>query len=373
MASSCPEDSIGDDGDSDLDTTTSSASGLQNGSLSSERTTTDKYGFTGGFQYTQPDENRHGLPAEVLRKRELKWLDMLENWDKYMSKKYKKVRERCRKGIPASLRARAWQKLSGGWHLQQRSKHGFLELDSQPGDPKWVEDISKDLHRQFPFHEMFMNRDGHGQEDLFRILKAYSVFNPDVGYCQAQAPIAAILLMHMPAEQAFWCLVSICENYLPGYYSQGLEAIQLDGEILFGLLKKVSPQVYKLMKKQHVEPILYMTEWFMCVFTRTLPWSSVLRIWDMFFCEGVKVMFRTALVLLKFSLGQPDIGKKCPTMYETLEVLRNIAMEIMHEDFLIPQMLRLGLDEHDMIREHAKQIAKRRAIRDNQAVNGRNS
>ena len=28
--------------------------------------------------------------------------------------------------------------------------------------------------------------------------------------------------MHMPAEQAFWCLVSICEKYLPGYYSAGL-------------------------------------------------------------------------------------------------------------------------------------------------------
>ncbi len=37
-----------------------------------------------------------------------------------------------------------------------------------------------------------------------------------------QAPIAAVLLMHMPAEQAFWCLVSICEKYLPGYYSAGL-------------------------------------------------------------------------------------------------------------------------------------------------------
>ena len=60
------------------------------------------------------------------------------------------------------------------------------------------------------------------QEDLFRILKAYSIHNTTDGYCQAQAPIAAVLLMHMPAEHAFWCLVSICEKYLPGYYSAGL-------------------------------------------------------------------------------------------------------------------------------------------------------
>lgn len=39
-------------------------------------------------------------------------------------------------------------------------------------------------------------------------------------------------------------------------------------------------------KKHKVEPILYMTEWFMCVYSRTLPWSCVLRVWDMFLCEG---------------------------------------------------------------------------------------
>lgn len=38
------------------------------------------------------------------------------------------------------------------------------------------------------------------QQDLFRVLKAYTVYRPDEGYCQAQAPIAAVLLMHMPAE-----------------------------------------------------------------------------------------------------------------------------------------------------------------------------
>lgn len=60
------------------------------------------------------------------------------------------------------------------------------------------------------------------QEDLYKILKAYTIHNPREGYCQAQAPIAAVLLMHMPAEQAFWCFVSICEKYVQGYYSPGL-------------------------------------------------------------------------------------------------------------------------------------------------------
>ena len=54
------------------------------------------------------------------------------------------------------------------------------------------------------------------------MLKAYTIHNPQDGYCQAQAPIAAVLLMHMPAEQAFWCLVAICEKYVTGYFSPGL-------------------------------------------------------------------------------------------------------------------------------------------------------
>ncbi len=34
---------------------------------------------------------QHVTPLEVLRKREVKWLDMLENWEKWMSKRFKKV------------------------------------------------------------------------------------------------------------------------------------------------------------------------------------------------------------------------------------------------------------------------------------------
>lgn len=35
-------------------------------------------------------------------------------------------------------------------------------LDSQPALQSWVDVIERDLDRQFPFHEMFLSKDGHG-------------------------------------------------------------------------------------------------------------------------------------------------------------------------------------------------------------------
>ncbi|XP_006262868.4 TBC1 domain family member 10B [Alligator mississippiensis] len=322
---------------------------------------TDKYGFLGGAQYSEGPES--ALPVDVARQRELKWLDMFSHWDKWLSRRFQKVKLRCRKGIPSSLRAKAWQLLSNSKELLEQNPEKFEELERQPGDPKWLDVIEKDLHRQFPFHEMFAARGGHGQQDLYRILKAYTVYRPDEGYCQAQAPVAAVLLMHMPAEQAFWCLVQICEKYLPGYYSAGLEAIQLDGEIFFALLRRACPIAYRHLKKFKIDPILYMTEWFMCVFSRTLPWSSVLRVWDMFFCEGVKIIFRVGLVLLRSTLGSVDKLRSCQGMYETMEKLRNPPLQCLQEEVLVHEVVSLPVTEALIERESGAQLKKWRETR----------
>lgn len=328
-----------------------------NGGVPGGETQVDKYGFTGGAQQHCGDLAEH-VPIEVLRQREAKWLEMLSSWDKWMAKKHKKVKERCQKGIPPSLRGRVWLYLTGGKVRREQNQGKFQELDNQPGDPKWVDVIERDLHRQFPFHEMFAARGGHGQQDLFRVLKAYTLHRPEEGYCQAQAPIAAVLLMHMPAEDAFWVLVQICEKYLPGYYSTGLEAIQLDGEILYALLRRVSPAAHRHLKKHKLEPILYMTEWFMCAFSRTLPWASVLRVWDMFLCEGVKILFRVGLVLLKCMLGSQEKLKACQGLYETMELLRNIKPQYMQESFLVREIIELTVSEKDIEKEHHGQLRR---------------
>ncbi|XP_068100211.1 TBC1 domain family member 10B [Hyperolius riggenbachi] len=322
---------------------------------------TDKYGFLGGNQFSGLGEG--AIPVEIARQRELKWLDMFNHWDKWLTRRFQKVKLRCRKGIPSSLRARAWQFLSNSHDLLSRNPGKFEEMERQPGDPKWLDVIEKDLHRQFPFHEMFAARGGHGQQDLYRILKAYTVYRPEEGYCQAQAPVAAVLLMHMPAEQAFWCLVQICDKYLPGYYSAGLEAIQLDGEIFFALLRRVCPNAYRHLKKFKIDPILYMTEWFMCIFSRTLPWSSVLRVWDMFFCEGVKIVFRVGLVLLRHTLGTVDKLRSCQGMYETMEKLRSLPPHCMQEEVLLPEVSSLPVTDALIERESNTQLRKWRENR----------
>ncbi|XP_059084420.1 TBC1 domain family member whacked-like [Tigriopus californicus] len=336
---------------------------------------TDRYGFLSGpdnqvhSTKEAPDEEVEVRLVKTQIRREAKWLEMMNDWESHMLKDYKKVRERCRKGIPSSVRSAAWLKLSGAhFYLNQADKkHQFKRLYNQKTNSQngqnWIDDIEKDLHRNFPTHELFGGTyEKIGQAGLFQVLKAYCVLHPAEGYCQAMAPIAALLLMNMPAEQAFWCMVMICDKYIPGYYSPGLEAIQLDGDILHGLLRRVSPAIYKHLKKQEIEPVLYMTEWFLCVYSRTLPWPTVMRVWDMFLCEGVKVLFRVGLVLIRAALPK-SVRKNCPSMYETLDALKNLPPSITQEEVLVEEILRLNLKEDIMEREHRKQVKRRKAAK----------
>ncbi|KAI8129164.1 TBC1 domain family member 10A [Lucilia cuprina] len=313
----------------------------------------DRNGFYGGFQRT--DKPKEPLSKAQIIAREKKWLYMIDNWSLYMSKNYKKIRDRCRKGIPKSIRPRAWFFLSGAYLLKKKNPNLYKELLEKPGNPHVIEEIKKDKHRQFPFHEMFLDEDKVGQIELFNVLKAYSIYNPKVGFCQAQAPIAAFLLMHLPAEDAFWVFVSVCDVYLEDYFISGLEVLQNDAGILEGLLKKTCPPVYRHLQKHKVEPLLYMTDWFLCAMTRTLPWETLLR--------GIRVIFKVALVILGASLNSHKIRKQCNGLCETLEVLRNPPDNVLDEDFIINHMQRLNLRVEDFQIEHTRQkiVLTRRA------------
>lgn len=178
----------------------------------------------------------------MLKKREIKWERMLNEWnDLYIRFHYKKLKQRCYKGIPPSVRPQAWFYLCCDQHLIQAYPQVFEYLSKLHGNPKCIKDIKQDLNRR---HIKFV-KNVSNQKDLFKVLKAYCILNEEVGYCTAQASIAAFLLMHMPLYQAFWCFVFLCNKYLYGYYDHESKAVSSDGKTLITLLERVSPKAYK--------------------------------------------------------------------------------------------------------------------------------
>lgn len=121
----------------------------------------DRHGFYGGAQFSERPEKEKLTKAQVLA-REKKWLHMIAHWKEYMTKNYKKVRERCRKGIPSSVRPKAWFYLTGAYLLQQKYPEVYQDMLKKEGDPHIMEEIRKDQHRQFPFHEMFLDEEKPG-------------------------------------------------------------------------------------------------------------------------------------------------------------------------------------------------------------------
>lgn len=162
----------------------------------------------------------------------------------------------------------------------------------------------------------------------------------------------------------------IC-RYLEDYFITGLEVLQNDAGILEGLLKKTCPPVYRHLQKHRVEPLLYMTDWFLCAMTRTLPWETLLRVWDCFLAEGIRVIFKVALVILGASLNSHKVRKQCNGLCETLEVLRSPPDNVLDEDFIINHMQRLNLRVEDFQIEHTRQKARRakqKALQEAQAA-----
>ncbi|XP_015231630.1 PREDICTED: carabin [Cyprinodon variegatus] len=330
------------------------SSGSDAGSEVSLEPETDRFGFilTNGST-----AGTMGPSPELVRQREAKWINIMSQWDRILIKKSNKVKLQCQKGIPASLRAKCWPLLCGATDRMRQNKGLYESLDSQPGLQSWVDIIERDLDRQFPFHEMFLSKDGHGQRGLFRVLKAYTQFQPEEGYCQAQGPVAAVLLMNMPAEEAFWCLVQISEQYLPGYYSPLLEGVLFDAAILSWVLKKTCPAAHKHLQQHGVEPLMFATDWLMCLFTRHLPFNTLLRVWDLFFCYGVRVLLQVAVVLVRRVLGRAEQRKQCPGQMETLERLRGVREHVQEEEeSFIAEVCSVPLSGKDLERRTEKEL-----------------
>ncbi|KMQ94214.1 tbc1 domain family member [Lasius niger] len=138
------------------------------------------------------------------------WGHIVSDWDFHWKKRKEFVKELVRQGIPHHFRGIVWQLLSGAHDSPVKKQ--FAEYIKATSACERI--IRRDIARTYPEHDFFKEKDGLGQESLFNVMKAYSLHDREVGYCQGSGFIVGLLLMQqMPEEEAFAVLVALMQEY----------------------------------------------------------------------------------------------------------------------------------------------------------------
>jgi hypothetical protein len=82
-------------------------------------------------------------------------------------------------------------------------------------------------------------------QSLRRLLLAFSMYSPAIGYCQSLNYIAGMLLLFMSEEEAFWTFVmTITEILPPNIYDVTMEGANIDQNVLMILISERYPQLW---------------------------------------------------------------------------------------------------------------------------------
>uniref|UniRef100_A0ABM5GHV1 TBC1 domain family member 1 isoform X8 n=1 Tax=Pogona vitticeps TaxID=103695 RepID=A0ABM5GHV1_9SAUR len=216
-----------------------------------------------------------------------------------------KIHSAVGKGVPRHHRGEVWKFLAE----QYQFKHQFTNKQ-QPKDILPYKELLKqltsqqhailiDLGRTFPTHPYFSAQLGAGQLSLYNILKAYSLLDQEVGYCQGLSFVAGVLLLHMSEEEAFKMLKFLMFDMgLRKQYRPDMTILQIQMYQLSRLLHDYHRDLYNHFEAHEIGPSLYAAPWFLTMFASQFPLGFVARVFDMLLLQGSEVIFKVALSLL---------------------------------------------------------------------------
>uniref|UniRef100_A0A8C2P5N9 Rab-GAP TBC domain-containing protein n=1 Tax=Capra hircus TaxID=9925 RepID=A0A8C2P5N9_CAPHI len=225
-----------------------------------------------GFKTVPEDDEEEKLVAKV-RALDLKTLYLTENqevstgvkWENYFASTVNRemtcspeLKNLVRAGIPHEHRSKVWK-----WCVDRHIKKfkdstqpGYFQtllqkaLEKQNPASKQIE---LDLLRTLPNNKHYSCPTSEGIQKLRNVLLAFSWRNPDIGYCQGLNRLVAVALLYLEQEDAFWCLVTIVEVFMPrDYYTKTLLGSQVIFRFALALFKYKEEEILKLQDSMSI-------------------------------------------------------------------------------------------------------------------------
>jgi len=248
----------------------------------------------------------------------------------------------ARKGVPHELRPIVWRRLVDihnirveGQFLEhcleaeiqtQQLRQLIQDCDSPKLEARMqaIEDIDKDVERTFPEHEDYKRLQsgevGPGVTRLRRVLTAYAMRNPKVGYCQGMNFAAGALFLVLDSEEeVYWAMAMLVERLFPRYFEHMVLGSMIDQCVFAEFLAALMPDVTVQLETLGVELPVICMHWFNSLFVETVPFEAMLRIWDALLADGREALIRIALALI---LHHKDLIMNATSFEEVIVGLR---------------------------------------------------
>ncbi|XP_073499297.1 ecotropic viral integration site 5 protein homolog isoform X4 [Phyllobates terribilis] len=231
----------------------------------------------------------------------LLWGRIVNEWEEVYKKKEKQIKELVRKGIPHHFRAIVWQLLCNAQNMPIKEQYSDLLKMTSPCEKL----IRRDIARTYPEHDFFKEKDSLGQEVLFNVMKAYSLVDREVGYCQGSAFIVGLLLMQMPEEEAFCVFVKLMQDYrLRELFKPSMAELGLCMYQFECMIQEQLPELFVHFQAQSFHTSMYASSWFLTIFLTSFPLPIATRIFDIFMSEGLEIVFRVGLAVLQMNQAE---------------------------------------------------------------------
>ena len=167
-------------------------------------------------------------------------------------------------------------------------------------------------------HEGDDRNQGSLLEPLRRVLAAYCLRNPSIGYCQAMNFVAGTLLLVLQEDDAFWVLCCIIEDIVEGYYTKDMTALRTDLRTLEKVTAATHPQIYEHLQKLGLPLELPAMRWLLSLFTSVFHQSMAVEILDDLITTGRKVLFQVAV---GYMTHVQELLLRCRESEEALNIL----------------------------------------------------
>jgi hypothetical protein len=308
-------------------------------------------------QKAKSEKRQKAKDTRIMSARVIWSREILPYWEK--KKRTKQVHELVLQGIPAFVRTKVWPLMLGNalhitpdlFKIYVKQAEAAKALRAQGsasgteiGKLATASLIGVDLPRTFPALA-FYQEGGPNHAELHRVLDAYVCYRPDIGYVQGMSYLAAILLLYLDDFTAFTCLANLLNRSVQmAFYKMDVELSQFIS-LFETLFKRSLPSLHAHFETIGLTSEMYLLDWFLTIFSKSLPLDLATHLWDIYIFEGPCFLFRASIGILKYL--EPRILEHDLDLGPCKKMVARIPEDGLDEDQLLSSIASVTLRDHE--------------------------